>query len=330
MPNPPQKQPPKLILGCSNFGSPTDPHCKITTAAQAASILTTFTSYGHNTIDTSRRYPPQAPGTSEELLGEALKLLSQQPDTAPDTNEKNVAASIKIDTKTLSLPGDHHPDRLSSSISSSLTALGLSSVHTIYLHFPDRSVPFSLPISTLSHAVSSGQATQWGLSNYTISDLREILSLCAQHNWIKPAIYQGEYNALNRSNEALVEFCHDNGIAFYAYSPGAGGVFAEGGSRIEAATPAGQRVRALYGGEAMQDAIGRVRDVTGRMGLGGHETVLRWAFWDGVLDGRFGDGVVAGTSGEKQLRATCEFLGKGGLNDDLRETVEQVWGAVKE
>ncbi|KAJ9607330.1 hypothetical protein H2200_008403 [Cladophialophora chaetospira] len=304
-------QPPKLILGCSNFGSATDPFVKTSTPAQAANLLKTFISHGHYTIDTSRRYPPQAPGTSEEVLGEAFKLL----DSIVEGN-----ASISIDTKTLSSPGDHKPANLRASIAASLAALGVTSVNTIYLHFPDRSVPLSDPVSTLSAAVQAGQARQWGLSNYTIDDIREIISLCDQNGWVKPAVYQGEYNALNRQSEPLIRVCHENGIAFYAYSPAAAGVFSPTGSRISASTPAGQRTRAIYGGEEMQAAVQRVRDAAEKKGLGGHEVAIRWAFWNGVLDER--DGVIIGASNEKQLNETCSFLKKGGLDDELKELMD--------
>ncbi len=313
----PQKQPPKLILGCSNFGSATDPFVRISTPTQAAALLKTFTSYGHNIIDTSRRYPPQAPGTSEEVLGQALKLLNSESEDGP---------KIQIDTKTLSLPGDHKPENLRTSISTSLSVLGVSSVNTIYLHFPDRSVPLSDPVSTLSAAVQAGQAHQWGLSNYTLADLREILTLCSANNWVPPAIYQGEYNALSRKAEDMINLCHENGISFYAYSPAAAGVFSPSGSRISASTPAGQRARQLYGGEDMQRVVQRVRDVAERKGLGGHEVAIRWAFWDGMLDGKFGDGVIIGASSEKQLRETCELLEKGGLDDELRQLMDSKGG----
>ena len=323
-----EKQAPKLILGCSNFGSPSDPYCRITTPEQAATLLKTFASYGHSTIDTSRRYPPQAPGTSEKVLGEAIQSLSKSNARDGDGDDSS-PTGIQIDTKTLSAPGCHKPEALRQSINDSLSALQVSSVNTIYLHFPDRSVPISDPISTLSAAVSSGQATQWGISNYTIADIEEILQLCEANDWVKPAVYQGEYNALSRQNEQLVRFCHEHGIAFYAYSPGAGGVFSPDGSRIAAKTPAGERVRALYGSEEMQRAVQKVRDVAEKQGLGGHEVAFRWAFWDGILDAKFGDGVVVGASSERQLSQTCEWVTKGGLPDELRAVVEGVWETVK-
>lgn len=315
------KNPPKLVLGCAGFGSPVDPICTTTTTDQAAALFTTFISYGHHTVDTSRRYPPQAPGTSEELIGETLELLKSKSGTEGQP-------SILIDTKTLSAPGCHKPENLRASISDSLKALRVDSVHTIYLHFPDRTVPLSDPASVLSNAVKTGQAKQWGISNYTVDDIHELVRLCDENGWVKPAVYQGEYNALSRASEDLIRACHEQGIAFYAYSPGAGGVFSPSGSRMSAQHVGGDRMRALYGGEEMQSAVQKVRDVAQQKGLGGHEVAMRWAFWDGILDGKYGDGVIVGASSEKQLRNTCEFLTKGGLDDELRQLVDGIWATV--
>ncbi|KAK5026547.1 hypothetical protein LTS07_007481 [Exophiala sideris] len=189
------KQQPNIILGCASFGSPEDPTTKTHTPAQAALLFDVLTSYGHTTIDTSRRYPPTKPGTSEEVIGGTLS----------STENASLTSKLVIDTKVLSAPGCHKPENIAKSIADSLNALGVSSVHTIYLHFPDRTQPLTNPISALSHAVSNGQAQQWGISNYTLDDVRAILSWCKEHGWIPPAVFQGEYNPLNRAAEIPVQ-----------------------------------------------------------------------------------------------------------------------------
>ncbi|KAI1610416.1 NADP-dependent oxidoreductase domain-containing protein [Exophiala viscosa] len=311
------KQQPNIILGCASFGSPEDPTTKTHTSAQAEVLFNVLTSYGHSTIDTSRRYPPTRPGTSEEVIGATL-------------SSTETASNIVIDTKVLSAPGCHKPENIAKSIADSLNALGVSSVHTIYLHFPDRTQPLTNPVSALSHAVSTGQAKQWGISNYTLADVQEILSLCKQHDWIPPAVFQGEYNPLNREAESeLIPYLHEHGVAFYAYSPGAGGAIAPTGSRLTAKGPAGDRVRQLYGGEKMQGAIQKVRDAVDTAGLKGHEAAIRWTVWDGVLDGKYGDGVIVGASSEGQLRETLEAVKRGGLSTDVRDVVGGIWGDIQ-
>ncbi|KAK5198640.1 hypothetical protein LTR92_001111 [Exophiala xenobiotica] len=312
---PPVKEQPAIILGCANFGSPDDPTTRHHTPAAASALFTAFSSYGYHTIDTSRRYPPLAGGTSEVVIGSTLSSLP------PSIN-------LDIDTKVLSAPGCHTPENIASSISASLAALGVPVVHTIYLHFPDRTQPLSNPVSALSHAVSTGQAARWGLSNYTLDDVREVLALCEQHGWIKPAVFQGEYNAVNRETEDLIPYLHKNGIAFYAYSPGAGGALAPMGTRLAAPGPAGDRVRRLYGGDEVQSAIQRVRDVAGKNGLKGHEAAIRWVVWDSMLDGKYGDGVIIGAGSVEQLRETLDVIKKGGLSEDVKQVVQGVWETI--
>ncbi|KAL6249690.1 hypothetical protein RBB50_003545 [Rhinocladiella similis] len=305
------KSQPAIVLGCANFGSDTDPTTKHHTTKQASELFAILVRYKHNVIDTSRRYPPLAGGTSEELIGSTLRSAA-----FPD---------LRIDTKVLSAPGCHKPENIAKSISDSLNALGVDSVRTIYLHYPDRSVPLIDPTTALSHAVDIGQAKQWGLSNYTIEDVREILSLCEQHSLVKPAIFQGEYNALNRNSEELIPFLHDNGIAFYAYSPAAGGALAPTGSRITAQGPAGDRVRKLYGTAQVQKSIERVRDVAEKNGLKGHETAIRWVVWNSLLDGRYGDAVIVGAGSANQLDETLHAINKGSLPDEVSQAIEGIW-----
>jgi aryl-alcohol dehydrogenase-like predicted oxidoreductase len=178
--------------------------------------------------------------------------------------------------------------------------------------------------------VSTGQAKQWGVSNYTLADMREIMALCKQHSWIPPAVFQGEYNPLNREAESeLIPYLHENGIAFYAYSPGAGGAIAPTGSRLTAKGPAGDRVRQLYSGEVVQKAIQKVREAVEMAALKGYEAAIRWTVWNGVLDGKYGDGVIVGASSEYQLRQTLDAIEKGGLSDDVRTVVGDVWGDIQ-
>lgn len=300
-------------------------------------MLQVFTSCGHDTIDTARRYPPGAPGTSESLIGEALELLN----TSAPIHPPATATQILVDTKVLSNPGCHAPEKIAESVRTSLASLRLKALHTIYLHFPDRSVPLRDPVSALSHTVAAGLAVQWGLSNYTLAEVREVLALCDANGWVRPRVYQGEYSALRRgiedgdgdgagAGEAMLAYLHREGFAFYAFSPAAAGVFSPTSSRIGAATPVGDIVRSRFGSAEALAAVQRVRDAAAEECLGGHEVAIRWAFWDGALDGRFGDAVIIGAGSEAQLKETCDFIQKGGLDGGLRGVVDAVWETVRE
>lgn len=66
----------------------------------------------------------------------------------------------------------------------------------------------------------------WGISNYTIEDVEQIAAICKAKGYPLPVAYQGLYNALSRRmEESLLPVLRKHNIAFYAYSPAAGGVF---------------------------------------------------------------------------------------------------------
>jgi aflatoxin B1 aldehyde reductase len=82
--------------------------------------------------------------------------------------------------------------------------------------------------------VKEGKMEKWAISNYTIEETKQILEMCEKNGYPKPAVYQGHYNALTRKMEdELLPLLREHGVAFYAYSPGAGGAFAADGSRAK-------------------------------------------------------------------------------------------------
>lgn len=315
---------PDIVLGAANFGSASDPLCKTTTPEAAAEHLTILQSYGYDTVDTARRYPPFAQGTSEELLGSALALLEKNT-TSPGPS------TIKIDTKVLSNPGDHSIPRIASSIAASLSSLQLPQVHTIYAHAPDRSTPLSSPASAFHSAVTTnGQATQWGISNYTLSEVQTLLQICDANNWLRPAVYQGQYSAVARQSEtSLIPYLHSQNIAFYAFAPGAAGIFGSA-SRLQLQNAVGDAMRAAFGVDGVQRAAERVKAVAAEKGIkSAHEVAVRWVVWHSMLDANYGDKVIVGAGSAQQLRETLEGVEKGPLEEDVVEVVERVWAEIE-
>ena len=204
-----------IVLGAALVGDSSDASIKINTTALAQDYLDVFRKYAGSTVDTSRRYPVYAPGTSEKVLGTT-----------------DIASWASIDTKVLSGPGDHAPAKIAESISKSLEILGVPKVHIIYTHYPDRTSPLDLVCLAMAIAIKEGKAEKWGISNYSIKEVKEICAICEEQGYPKPAVYQGHYNALTRKMEdELLPVLRENGVAFYAFSPAAGGAFSKTGSR---------------------------------------------------------------------------------------------------
>ena len=122
------------VLGTGNFGE--NPHTKATLQGHPQEYVDAIKKYGFKDLDTAAAY-----GTSERVLGQ-LK---------PDEQ------GLVIDTKVLSFePGSHKPESIKKSISNSLKELGVKQIHILYLHAPDRTVPFADTLKAINEAYREG------------------------------------------------------------------------------------------------------------------------------------------------------------------------------
>ena len=167
--------------------------------------LDAFHARGGRQLDTARGYSPHAPGTSEARLGtvEAGKRFA-------------------VDTKVVSFsPGSHARDKILESVDSSLESLKVPAVNIEYLHVPDRTTPFEETVKALNDAYEAGKFKRFGLSNYTADEVERIVEICEENGYVKPSVYQGQYNPIVRSGEKeLLPILRKHGIAFYAWRSG--------------------------------------------------------------------------------------------------------------
>ena len=136
-------------------------------------------------------------GTSEEYLRE-LKVEQQGYKVATKNfpSERKQGMGIKWEGLY-----DHTTSGVERSMNDSLKALGTKKVDLYYLHAPDRETPFKETVAALKKEYEQGKFERWGLSNYKASEVEEIVKLCEEQDFIKPAVYQGIYNAICRSAE---------------------------------------------------------------------------------------------------------------------------------
>lgn len=181
------------------------------TSEEVNAFLDTFIRRGYNHLDTSRMYSPQAPGTSEPKLG------------AVSAGER-----FTIDTKVMSAePGSHTKEKILKEIDVSLEALGVKQINIEYLHVPDRATPFEEACEAMNQAIIEGKIKKWGISNYTAEEVQRFVDICKEHGFVKPSVYQGQYNPIVRGGEKeLFPILRENGISFFAFSPAAAGFFA--------------------------------------------------------------------------------------------------------
>jgi aflatoxin B1 aldehyde reductase len=246
-----------------------------------------------------------------------------------------------VDTKAESHdPGSHKANNITESINNSLKALGVSKVHTYYLHLPDRSTPFEETCRAINEAYDAGKFEKFGLSNYSADEVDQIYNICEERGWVKPTVYQGQYNAIARRPEQdLFPTLRKYNIAFYAFSPGAGGMFSgkithesvhEKGTRWDKDTLLGQAYASIYLKDALLDAAKKVHDAAEKAGTSGHAVALRWMLHHSALRREMGDGMIIGASSLQQLDGNLEICKAGPLPSEVVKAVEDVWVLARE
>lgn len=74
------------------------------------------------------------------------------------------------------------------------------------------------------NANNANVCPKFGLCNCTKAQLEQYLTVCEDKGYVKPSVYQGNYNALGRHcEESQVPLLRKHGMAFNAYGPLAGG-----------------------------------------------------------------------------------------------------------
>ncbi|KAJ7097971.1 Aldo/keto reductase [Mycena belliarum] len=302
-----------LLFGTMTMGEEGVPSVRNSDPQECTDIFAVFAGHGHTEIDTARLY---GGGTTE-------KLLSQL-----DLNK------FSIDTKVYpNKPGGHSPAELRSTFFTSLEALNRKKVRVLYLHAPDRSVPFEDTLEEMNKLHNEGYYEVFGLSNFASWEVAEIVGICKARGWVQPKIYQVMYNAITRAMESeLLPCCRKFGLRLVVYNPLAGGLFAGKLSsvsdapstfRFNPATLGGRMYRDRYLKDGTFDALNHLKEVAAQHNLRLTEIALRWCQHHSVLGPD--DGVILGASSASQLKQNCEDCAKGPLPDAVVAAVDEAW-----
>ncbi|KAJ9143392.1 Aflatoxin B1 aldehyde reductase member 2 [Pleurostoma richardsiae] len=312
----PSKSPLKIVFGTGNVGDKSvDTMARFDTPAEVTAILDAFAQRGYTEIDSARYYSPHAPGTCEPRLG------------AAGAGER-FAVSTKVASRE---PGNHSKAQIAKSIDDSLAALKLKQVDIEYLHQPERTTPFEETCEAMDKAYREGKFKRFGLSNYPASEVEEILQICEARGFVKPTVYEGQYNPIVRGAEKeLFPLLRKHSIAFYAWSPAGAGFFAgnykhvQPGGRFDPSHNLGKFYGALYLKPAIEAATDRVINLAAEHGIGGHAAALRWTVYHSKLAADFGDAVIIGASSPVQLNSNMDMVEAGPLPQAVVDAFEQL------
>lgn len=303
-----------LIYGAGAFGAKGTLAARIHDLSECQKSIDCFVGKGIRVIDTARNY---GDGTSEEYLGQL--------------DVKGAA----IDTKAaVYKPGDHSPQRLREQLHASLTALAPYRIRVFFLHVPDRSVSYDEMLRGVNELYEEGLFEEFGLSNFYSWEVAEIVTIAKSNGWIKPTVYQGLYNALERNVESELFPClRKFGIRFHGYSPLARGLLA--GTSIASPTP-GSRwdvessvmaagLRAKY--QNWEIAFQSLRESLAKHNISGGEAAFRWLQHHSMLEPH--DAIIVGASSVSQLEQNIGDCERGPLPDEIVSFLEGTWTNYK-
>ncbi|UKZ81754.1 hypothetical protein TrVFT333_009526 [Trichoderma virens FT-333] len=314
------KSPIEIVLGVANVGDKSiDPTAKYDSPTEVKEFLNTFYERGYRQIDTARGYSPHAPLSCEPRLG------------AVDVGDKFI-----IGTKVVSRPdGAHSRDKIGQSIDDSLEALKVSQVDIEYLHQPNRTVPFEETAEAMDKAYREGKFKRFGLSNYTAAEVEQFLKITEERGFVKPTVYQGQYNPVVRTGEKeLFPLLRKHGIAFYAWSPGAAGFFngnhknPQAGSRYDTSHYLGKFYASKYLKPSIEAAADRVREIAAKHGISGHAASLRWTAHHSALSAEYGDGIIIGASSIAQLKQNLDIFEQGPLPQEVADAIDAIFAEI--
>ena len=191
------------ITGAGIFGEPPDREA-------SKAVLRRAIELGVNFIDTAESYGPEV---SERLIAEALHpypegLVIATKGGLPRTDDGGWSP-------------DGRPEHLRESCAGSLRRLRLDRIDVYQLHRVDPNVPLEESVGALAQLRAEGKVRHVGLSNVGEGQLdraREIVPIVSVQN---------RYSVAERDDDALVDRCERDGLAYLPWYPLAAGRVAE-------------------------------------------------------------------------------------------------------
>lgn len=305
----------KIIFGAASL---TDKG-KFNTGESRAKVLDILTANGVNNLDTARLY-----AGSEDAIGKLDKRTD-----------------FTIDTKIVGgfSPGNVSREQVITDVANSLETVGIKQFDILYIHAPDPTIPIEDTLAGINEVYKKGSFRRFGLSNFSATQVKQVHAICKEKGYVLPSMYQGNYSAIARHLETLLfPTLKELGIAFYAYSPIAGGFLTKSAADLDAGASrfgSGGLYSGLYDKPELRAALVKWNEIAQKEGVSTAELAYRWvAAHSAIVKEEFvkgqENGVIIGASRHEQIAETIGAVRKGALSGEAVEAIEALWESVKE
>ena len=297
---------------------------KYVDVATASEMLRRFRDAGGTRLDTARIY---AGGATEPMVAEAMAAV-EGVDWALGTKAHPSQA------------GGLGAEGLVAQLAASRAAHGDDAFPyaEYYLHQPDTEHALLESLEKATALWDAGAFGKLGMSNYHASEVQRCFELCDAHGFVKPTVYQGLYNPLNRAVEAeLLPLLKANGCAFVAYNGLAAGLLTGKHASLDAVAAGRFKNNPNYLPRfytpANFAAVASIRDACDDAGISMVQAAYSWVLKHSALDLENGDGVLLGASTLDQLDANidaCRDDGGDDLPGPVLAALDAAWDTTRD
>src|SRR3954466_9422100 len=187
------------ITGQGVWGPPADHDESIRVLRRAVEL-------GVNLIDTADSYGPEV---SENLIAEALHPYPRDLLIATKGGLRRTGPG--------EWPRDLRPERIKECCEASLRRLRVDRIDLYQLHAVDPNVPYAETVGAAAELKAEGKVRHVGVCNVGRTDLETARAI------VDVASVQNHYSVVDRSAEAVMEKCTEDGLGFLPWFPlGAG------------------------------------------------------------------------------------------------------------
>lgn len=271
---------------------------------------------GVNFVDTADIYFRGSCGTSEQVLGKAIRPYR---DKIVLATKCGGAMSGNINDKGL---GRRH---VISAVEGSLRRMGTDYVDLLYYHFPDPNTDTESLIFTANELIQAGKIRYYGLSNFPAWQTCELYLAAKAMNLVPPVVTESVYNLLTRGVEdEMIPMLKKHPMAMVVYNPLAGGLLT-GKHKRNAPAPDSRFAREKgyadrYFQENNLEAVDKLQEIARESGYSMIEMSLKWLLETGSVTS-----VILGFSRLEQLRQNLELLDKKSESPLPLEKIDLVW-----
>jgi 1-deoxyxylulose-5-phosphate synthase len=201
----------RLCIGCMTYGIPDrGRHPWTLDEENSRPLIKQAVELGINFFDTANVY---SDGTSEEILGRALKEF---------TRREDVVIATKVHGRMRPGPNGAGLSRkaIFGELDNSLRRLGTDFVDLYQIHRWDPTVPIEETMEALHDVVKAGKVRYIGASSMYAWQFSKALYTSRLRGWTEFVSMQNHLNLLNREEEReMLPLCADQGIAVMPWSP---------------------------------------------------------------------------------------------------------------